>query len=59
MTQKFPITIPVFNANGTPNDLRKFTPFVKAELCIGKHRENVQLAVVKLGLMPVFWDMTG
>ena len=53
-TQKSPITIPVFNADGTPNDLGKITHFVDAKLCIGEHKEDIQLAVVKLGSTPVF-----
>ena len=53
-TRKSPITIPMFNADGTPNDLGKITHFVDTKLCIGKHREDIQLAVVKLGTTPIF-----
>ena len=53
-TQKSPIAIPVFNADGTPNDLGNITHFVDARLCVGGHKEDTQLAVVKLGSTLIF-----
>ena len=53
-THELPRSIPVYNADGTPNSRGAISTFVTVELTIGEHVERIALAVTNLGTHPIF-----
>ena len=53
-TYNLPLSIPVYNADGTMNSNGTISKFVTIEFCIGEHLERLALAVTKLSTHPVF-----
>ena len=54
LTYNLPLSIPVYNADGTMNSNGTISKFVTIEFCIGEHSERLALAVTKLSTHPVF-----
>ena len=53
-THKAPISVTVYNADGTVNECGKITAYVEARLSVGEHAERIHLGVVKLGNANIF-----
>ena len=53
-TQRMPIPIPVYNADGTRNQAGPITEMAELVLAIGEHQERIQLAVTNLGSTDLF-----
>ncbi|VDC04059.1 unnamed protein product [Peniophora sp. CBMAI 1063] len=53
-TRKTALPIPVYNADGSANANGSITEFVDIAMTIGDHREQIALAVAKLGSSPLF-----
>ena len=53
-TRKTALPIPVYNADGSANANGSITEFVDIAMSIGDHREQIALAVAKLGSAPLF-----
>ena len=53
-TKKLPISVPVYNANGTLNNGSAIKEFVEVCLIIGDHAEHIEMAVVDLGKTNLF-----
>ena len=55
--KKLRIPMPVYNADGTLNQLGKITEYVEVRMTVGDHLEKIQLAVTKLGNPELFLGM--
>ena len=55
--RKLCVPMPVYNADGTLNQLGKITEYVEVRMTIGDHSERIQLAVTKLGNPELFLGM--
>ena len=53
-THRSPITVTVYNADGTVNKCGKITEYVEARMTVGEHAERVHFGVVQLGNADVF-----
>ena len=53
-THKAPVSVTVYNANGSVNECGKITEYVEARLSVGDHAERIHLGVVKLGNADIF-----
>ena len=53
-THELSQSIPVYNADGTPNSRGAISTFITIELTIGEHVERIALAVTNLGTHPIF-----
>ena len=54
VTRKTALPIPVYNADGSTNAAGSITEFVDITMSFGDHREQITLAVAKLGTAPLF-----
>ena len=52
--KKLPLSLPVYNADGTLNNGGAITGFVEVRMIIGDHAEKIELAVVNLGKTDIF-----
>ena len=55
--KKLRVPMPVYNADGTLNQLGKITEYVEVRMMVGDHSERIQLAVTKLGNPELFLGM--
>ena len=53
-THKAPVSVTVYNADGSVNECGKITEYVEARLSVGDHAERIHLGVVKLGNADIF-----
>ena len=53
-TRKTALPIPVYNADGSTNSAGSITEFVDIAMSFGEHKEQIALAVAKLGSAPLF-----
>ena len=53
-THKVPVSVTVYNANGSINECGRITEYVEATLSMGEHSEQIHLGVVKLGNADIF-----
>ena len=53
-THKAPVSVTVYNADGSINECGKITEYVEARLSVGDHAERIHLGVVKLGNADIF-----
>ena len=51
---KAPVSVTVYNADGSVNECGKITDYVEARLAVGEHAERIHLGVVKLGNADIF-----
>ena len=56
-TKKLKVPTPVYNADGTLNQLGKTTEYVEVRMTVGDHSERIQLVVTKLGNPELFQGM--
>lgn len=54
ITRKTALPIPVYNADGSTNANGSITEFVDISMSVGDHKEQIALAVAKLGSAPLF-----
>ena len=55
--KKLRVPMPVYNADGTLNQLGKITEYVEVRMTVGDHSERIQLAVTKLSNPELFLGM--